>query len=222
MESPWSCIFWDVDGTIADASAGILPRVGQVLDEMGKPPIADEHVNLWIGPPMLESFQKLAGLSLPDATAAVGRYRELASSEGYSTAVRIYPGVEDVIRQVNRAGVPQSTASTKPGNQVLSILQNHGLAPLFTTIHGSIPDPDVLDTKAHVLGRALDDMKAHGVDISRPVLIGDRSHDVEGANEHGVPVIFARWGFGGADEEEGTIAQADAPADLIPLLLRGA
>ena len=29
--SPYTCILWDVDGTIADASAGILPRLQQVF-----------------------------------------------------------------------------------------------------------------------------------------------------------------------------------------------
>ncbi|WP_110588081.1 HAD hydrolase-like protein [Microbacterium suaedae] len=217
--SPWSCVLWDVDGTIADASAGILPRIERVLDELGHPPTPTDQVHLWIGPPMLESFQELAGLSLAQAKNAVERYRELASEHGYAHKVRIYDGVADVIRDVHAAGIPQTTASTKPENQVRAILEHYVLAPLFESIHGAVPDADVLDTKAHVLGRALADMRARGVDLSNPVLIGDRHHDVDGAAEHDVPVIFVRWGFGDAEEATGSVAVADDPAHLRTLLL---
>ncbi|WP_156761541.1 HAD hydrolase-like protein [Microbacterium karelineae] len=217
--SPWSCVLWDVDGTIADASAGILPRIERVLGEIGHPPLPSDQVRRWIGPPMLESFQRLAGLSLEQATDAVGRYRELASEHGYAHKVRIYDGVAEVIRAVHDAGIPQSTASTKPENQVRAILEHYELAPMFDSIHGAIPDADVLDTKALVLGRALDDMRARGVDLSNPVLIGDRHHDVDGAAEHDVPVIFVRWGFGDADEAKGSVAIAEDPEHLRELLL---
>lgn len=217
--SPWSCVLWDVDGTVADASRGILPRIAAVLEELGHPPMESDQVNRWIGPPMLESFQALAGLSLDDATVAVRRYRELAGRQGYASSVRLYDGVERVIRQVHDAGVPQSTASTKPGNQVRAIFEHFGLTPLFVSVHGALADPDAFDTKADVLGRALGDLRERGVDVSRPVLIGDRHHDVEGAAVHDVPVIFARWGFGSPEEESGSVAAADSPADLAELLL---
>lgn len=217
--SRWSCVLWDVDGTIADASRGILPRVAQVLDEQGHAPIDAEHVNRWIGPPMLDSFQQLAGLSPDDAARAVRRYRELAGEHGYASSVRLYDGVVDVIRAVGAAGIPQSTASTKPQNQIEAIFAHFAIADLFVSIHGAIPDPETLDTKSHVLGRALDDLRQRGVDVSRPVLIGDRSHDLEGAADHDVPVIFARWGFGDDGEEAGAFAVAHEPEDLRDLLL---
>lgn len=217
--SRFSCVLWDVDGTIADASAGILPRIEIVLGELGRPPIPADQVNRWIGPPMLESFQLLAGLSEDDATVAVARYRQLAGLQGYANSVRLYDGVVDVIRDVHAAGVPQTTASTKPGNQIDAIFDHFGLTDLFVSVHGANPAPGVNDTKADVLGRALDDMRSRGVDISRPVLIGDRHHDVDGAADFDVPVIFARWGFGSAEEEAGAVLAVDAPSDLRDVLL---
>ena len=222
--SRFSCVLWDVDGTIADASAGILPRIEIVLGELGKPSIPADQVNRWIGPPMLESFQLLAGLSLDDATKAVARYRELASLQGYANSVRLYDGVVDVIREVHAAGVPQTTASTKPGNQIDAIFEHFELTELFVAVHGATPTAAVNDTKTDVLRRALDDMRSRGVDISRPVLIGDRHHDIDGAAELGegypeVPVIFARWGFGSAEEEAGALTAVDTPAALRDALL---
>ena len=35
---------------------------------------------------------------------------------------------------------------------------------------------------------------------ARPVMVGDRHHDVEGATAHGVPCVGVLWGYGDADE----------------------
>jgi phosphoglycolate phosphatase len=61
-------------------------------------------------------------------------------------------------------------------------------------------------------------LQAAGVDTSRPVLVGDRHHDVEGAAEHGIPVIFAEWGFGDASEGDGAMSRA-ADAEALKALL---
>ena len=60
-----------------------------------------------------------------------------------------------------------------------------------------------------------------GVDTSRPVLIGDRHHDIEGAADHGVPVIFVRWGFSWPHESEGAQAVVEDADQLRALLLFG-
>ncbi|MGO3767869.1 HAD hydrolase-like protein [Microbacterium gubbeenense] len=215
----YSCVLWDVDGTIADASAGILPRIATVLAGLGKPPTPADRVHEWIGPPMLESFQTIAGLTADEALTAVTAYRALASSHGYAESVRLYDGIADVIHDVALAGTPQSTASTKPQNQVQAIFEHFGITDLFVAVHGARPEPDAHDTKADVLGRALDDLASRGIDLSKPVLIGDRHHDVDGATDHDVPVIFARWGFGSSAEEAGAQHVVDTPAELRVLLL---
>lgn len=217
--SPWSCILWDVDGTVADASAGILPRITEVLTAMGRTPPAPDELRHWIGPPMLESFERRALLTPAEAVGAVEAYRALASRDGYAASVALYPGVAELIRDVQAAGVPQATASTKPQNQVRAILEHYGLDDAFTAIVGARSEADVLDTKADVLGRALEGLTAAGVDTSRPVLIGDRHHDVDGAAGLGVPVVFVRWGFGTQGEEEGAVAVVDDAAQLRELLL---
>jgi phosphoglycolate phosphatase len=217
--SPWSCILWDIDGTVADASAGILPRISEVLTALGRTPPAPDELSHWIGPPMLESFQVRGLLSEQEARVAVARYRDLAARDGYAESVALYPGVADLIRDVHAAGVPQGTASTKPENQVVAILDHYALSDCFAAITGAYADPQALDTKSAVLGRALARLSGAGIDVSRPVLIGDRHHDVDGAAEHGVPVIFVRWGFGTPGEEEGAVAAVDDMDQLRALLL---
>lgn len=219
-ESPYSCILWDVDGTIADASAGILPRLRQVFASYGLAEPAADELSLWIGPPMHESFRLRAGMTDEQSHEAVGRYRALAAADGYAASVDIYPGVADVLRAVQDAGIPQSTASTKPENQVHAILEHYALLDRFIAISGARPGPEGrTDGKSFVIGQALERLRAAGVDTSRPVLIGDRHHDVEGGAEHGIPVIFVDWGFGDPGEADGALARVTSPTELQSLLL---
>lgn len=217
--SAYSCVFWDVDGTIADASAGILPRIKEVLATLGRPAPASDELRHWIGPPLRESFEVRGGLSPDESGEAVRMYRELASRAGYASSVVLYAGVPDLIRDLHAAGVPQSTASTKPENQVRAILEHYELDRCFETIAGARSDETVIDTKADVLAKALARLADAGVDLSNPVLVGDRHHDVDGAAEHGIPVIFSRWGFGSPAEERGAVAAVDTAAQLRELLL---
>lgn len=218
--SSFSCILWDVDGTIADASRGFFSNLRTVLDvfEIEHPEIAE--FKLWMGPPLIESFQNKAGLSLPQAVQALDHYRELSGAGSYAASVDLYPGVPELIHAVRAAGVPQSTASSKPEVKVREILEHFDLIHEFTAISGARSgEAGRYDGKSFVVGQALERLRAAGVDTSRPVLIGDRHHDVDGGEEHGVPVIFVDWGFGLAEESSGAIHHAMNVADLESLIL---
>lgn len=219
--SAFSCILWDVDGTIADASRGMFARLTTVLESFGRPTPTTDELALWMGPPMLESFQLRAGMSPEEAQEALTTYRGLSSGESYAASVDLYPGVPEIVRAVAAAGVPQSTASTKPEVQVRAILDHFGLLPDFTALSGARSGIEgQLDGKAFVVERALERLAAAGADISRPVLIGDRHHDVDGGAEHDIPVIFVEWGFGLAEEAAGAIHHAMTPEELRALILR--
>jgi phosphoglycolate phosphatase len=217
--SPWSCVLWDVDGTIIDASEGILRRLTGTLEHFGKRPPTRDELAHWIGPPMHDSFQVNVGMTPDEATTAVAYYRGLNQQEGYTVSAELFAGVPEIIADLAAAGVPQATASSKPETQVVALMEHFGLAPLFTTMVGATPDEKTLSAKADIVGEALRRLDAAGVDISRPVLIGDRHHDVEGAAAHGVPVIFVRWGFSWPHEAEGAQAAVDDANALRRLLL---
>jgi phosphoglycolate phosphatase len=212
--SPWSCVLWDVDGTIVDASEGILRRLGITLKHFGMQPPTRGELSRWIGPPMYDSFQANVGMTPEQATEAVAFYRALNAKEGYTASASLFPGVSEIIADLAAAGVPQATASSKPEMQVVALMEHFGLAPV-----GATPDEKTLSAKSDIVAEALRRLDAAGVDTSRPVLIGDRHHDVEGGTAQGVPVIFVRWGFSWPHESEGSQAAVDTADELRALLL---
>lgn len=217
--SPWTCVLWDVDGTIVDASDGILRRLAMALEHFGKPAPTRAELVHWIGPPMFESFQKNVGMTPDEATEAVAYYRTIGKADGYTTGAKLYPGIAELIADLDEAGIAQATASSKPENQVSALMDHFELAPHLQAIAGATPDEKTLASKADIVAEALRRLAAAGADTSRPVLIGDRHHDVEGGAARGVPVIFVRWGFSWPHESEGATAVVETPAELRALLL---
>ncbi|MFT3797902.1 HAD hydrolase-like protein [Microbacterium sp.] len=217
--SPWTCVLWDIDGTVVDASEGILRRLTRCLTDYGLPAPTREELVHWIGPPMHESFQTNVGMTPEQAAEATARYRVIGKAEGYASGARLYPGIAELIAEVDAAGIAQATASSKPEHQVEVLMDHFDLARHLQVVVGATPDEKTRASKSAVVAEALRQLHAGGHDTSRPVLIGDRHHDVDGAAEHGVPVIFARWGFGWPYESEGAAAVVDDARQLRALLL---
>ncbi len=219
MRSPWTCILWDVDGTIIDASDGILRRLTITLEHFGRRAPTRAELVHWIGPPMYESFQANVGMSPAEAEDAVSFYRTLGKADGYTTGARLFAGVGELIADVDAAGIAQATASSKPEVQVVALLDHFDLSRSFAAIVGATPDERTLSAKSDIIAESLRRLRAAGVDTSRPVLIGDRHHDVEGGADQGVPVIFVRWGFSWPHESAGAQAAVDDMDELRSLLL---
>jgi phosphoglycolate phosphatase len=214
-------VLWDVDGTIVDASDGILRRLTICLEHFGKQPPTRAELVHWIGPPMYDSFQANVGMSPEQATEAVTFYRGLNKLDGYASGAKLFPGVGELIVDIAAAGIPQATASSKPEVQVAALMDHFDLSTSLTAIVGATPDERTLSAKADIVAEALRRLSAAGADISRPVLVGDRHHDVEGGAARGVPVIFVRWGFSWPHESEGAQAVVDDVDQLRALLLFG-
>ena len=54
-------------------------------------------------------------------------------------------------------------------------------------------------TKADVVAHALAQLEPLP---DRVLMVGDRSHDVEGAAEHGIDTVVVGWGYGRGDFDE--------------------
>jgi phosphoglycolate phosphatase len=217
MNSTYSAVLFDLDGTIADSAPGITATLAYTFEELGRPIPSPAELLAYVGPPILDSFRDRAGMSLGEAAEALAIYRPRYLETGALDS-SIFPGVADVVRAVHAAGIPISLATSKPENPATVMLQHFGLLGEFDIITGASVD-EVRSAKADVVEEALIRLRDFGADLSRPVLVGDRIHDVEGAAAHGVPTIFVGWGYGSPAESVGAIAIAHTPADLQRLLL---
>ncbi|PPH03229.1 haloacid dehalogenase [Rathayibacter sp. AY1G9] len=213
----WSCILFDLDGTITDSAPGITGTLVETFVELGRPVPAPAELLAYVGPPLLEAFRELGGMTVEEAQAALVVYRRRYNAGGLFDS-SVYPGLPEVLARIAEAGVPLSLATSKPESAATRILEHYGLAQYFTVTCGASED-EVRSAKADVVEEALRRLRELGVDLSAPVMVGDREHDVQGAAAHGVPTIMVEWGYGSPLEAVGTIALVSGAEELADLLL---
>lgn len=215
-ERPYTAVLFDLDGTIVDSAPGITSSLAKTLAELGEPIQTPAELLRWVGPPILDSFRDLGGFDPEESQRALEIYRRHYLSEGVFDAT-VYPGVPEVLRAVSEARIPLSLATSKPETPATLVLEHYDLARYFDELTGA-SDDETRSAKADVVAEALRRLAADGADLSRPVMVGDRIHDIHGAGAHEVPTIFVTWGYGAPAEAAGAVAVVDRPAQLLSLL----
>lgn len=217
MKKPWTCILFDLDGTIADSAPGITASLSYMFEKLGRPVPSAEELLAYVGPPILDSFRDYAGMTPVESAQALAIYRTHYLDHGTRTSP-VFDGIGSVLRSIHEGGIPLSLATSKPEFPASVILDNANLTQYFRVIAGSSID-EIRSAKKDVIEEALTRFRMIGADLSNPVMVGDRKHDVEGAAANGVPAIYVDWGYGTEAEQKGAIEVVSSPAELIPLLL---
>lgn len=212
----YSAILFDLDGTIVDSAPGITSSLAYTYEAMGRPVPPPAKLLEWVGPPIMDSFRDLAGFDPLTSARALAIYREHYVQSGVFDAT-VYPGVPDVLRAIHESGIPLSLATSKPESTAHLVLEHFGLAGYFDEITGASED-EVRSAKKDVVAEALRRLRARAADLTRPVMVGDRIHDIEGAAEHGVPTIVVGWGYGSPAETAGAVATVSSPRELLAAL----
>ena len=210
---PWSCLLFDIDGTLVDSAPVVIDAFEACLGEAGEPVPSRAELSRYVGPPLWWAFDAL-GISGARAEELIPRYRTLYDLHYLDPLP--FPGVLDLIRDLDQAGYPLATASSKDEYMAVEQMKVLGFDRHLDVIAGANASRDC--TKATVIADALKRLEALGHDVSAPVLIGDSIWDVEGAHEAGLPVIAVGWGYPGDAGLEGADAHAADVEQLRRLL----
>ncbi len=207
----YDAVLLDLDGTLSESGPTIVAAVSRALEHLGRDPLDEPTLRAFIGPPLEVSFASL-GFDDELVAEAARVYRQYYDLLGPP----LYDGVPEALEQLRGAGLKVSLATSKPEPLALEIITDKGLLHLFDAVCGAGLDSE-RTTKADVVAKALDRLGRP----ARPVMVGDRHHDVEGAAAHGVPCIGALWGYGDADELTGAGATelAGDLGELVRLVL---
>jgi phosphoglycolate phosphatase len=181
-------VLFDLDGTLVDSTPGIWASIRVAAAELGLPEPTPGQLRSMVGPPLEDGFAGAFGLSGDDVDRAVAAYRTHYRA-GAMFDAHVYPGIPELLSGLRADGAVLAVATSKPELFAVRVLERTGLLDAFAGVHGATLDGRIRH-KDQVVAAAL---AAHP-DGERPVLIGDRSHDVLGAAAHGLPCIGAGWG----------------------------
>ncbi|RWA23884.1 hypothetical protein MELE44368_01360 [Mycolicibacterium elephantis DSM 44368] len=195
-------VIFDLDGTLTDSAQGIVSSFRHALTSVGADVPDGDLAGMVVGPPMHHTLQELGLGERTDA--AIAAYRSDYRARGWAIN-RLFDGIPALLADLRAAGARLAVATSKAEPTAQRILAHFGLDDHFEVIAGASVDGS----------RALKaDVVAHAVAQLAPLpervlMVGDRSHDVEGAAEHGIDTVVVGWGYGRGDFDD-----PDSPAAL--------
>lgn len=208
-------MIFDLDGTLTESAEGIVSSFRHALDEIGATVPDGDLVGRIVGPPMHVTLQNM-GLG-DRAAEAIEAYRADYLARGWAMN-SVFDGIPALLDDLSTAGVRMAVATSKAEPTAKRIIEHFGLESHFEVVAGASTD-GVRSSKADVLGHALAQL---GPLPERVLMVGDRSHDVEGAAAHGIDTVVVEWGYGASDFDDPEAAVAirhvSSVADLREVL----
>ncbi|HFI0394714.1 TPA: HAD family hydrolase [Streptococcus suis] len=212
----YQTILFDLDGTLTDSGQGILHSVAYALDQMGidEPDLA--NLQRFIGPPLYESFSRFYQLNPADTQAAVDAFRVYFKDKGMFEN-QLYDGILPLLESLKQAGKTLAIATSKPEVFAKQILEYFDIAHYFDVIAGASLDSSRI-SKTDVISYALAQLD-HDPQIT--IMVGDREHDIEGAQANQLASIGVLYGYGNRQELEEAGARwiIETVPDLQKILL---
>jgi phosphoglycolate phosphatase len=208
-------LLFDLDGTLTDSTEGILNCLIYAIERMGFE--VPEDTNIFLGPPIRQSFAEFLGMNGEQVDEAVRIFRERYSDTGLFEN-RVYDGIPGMLERLKSGGKRLMVATSKPQVYAVRIFERFGLAQYFEIVGGAELDGS-RDYKDEVIEYVL--AKAGITDRSTVLMIGDRRQDVLGAHKTDIECMGILWGYGSVEELTQTGADyiARTPQEAADMLL---
>ncbi len=201
-------ILFDLDGTLTDPKLGITSSVQYALRALGIEEPSLDKLEVFIGPPLTDSFREFYGLDEEQMITAVDKYRERFATQGIFEN-EIYPGIPQMLADLKAKGKKLAIASSKPTLFVEQILEHFEIRKYFDDVVGSNMD-GTRGRKEEFVEEALCRMLPAGMTPAKKrdavAMVGDRKFDIEGAAAHGITSVGVSFGYA----PEGELEQAGA------------
>ena len=195
MNIHYSCVIFDMDGTLLYTIDDIAKSVNITLREFGFPEKTLEEVTSFVN----NGAYRLMELALPEdkrdkdtVTTVLNRYLDVYDKH-VCEKTRPYDGVSDLINTLKNAGIKLAVVSNKPDKQAKTLAEHCFGKGVFSYVSGSGLGLPTKPDKA-CIDRAIDALK---VDREKVLYVGDSYVDVLTAKNAALPCAGVLWGFGG-------------------------
>ena len=137
------------------------------------------------------------GFSEEKATEAVKYYREYFKGKGVLEN-ELYPNVVTLLEKLKEEGYTLCIATSKPEVFTLEILAHYDILKYFSYVSAAAIDDNVTK-KEDIVRNAINTLN---LKPEETIMVGDRKHDIIGANCNNIASIGVLYGFGNKEEFE--------------------
>lgn len=212
-------VIFDLDGTLVDTADEFVPVVQTLRAEHGHDAMDPQRIRASVsnGARALVSLGLGIDEQAPEFESKRLRLLELYS-EVLGSIARPYPGIEELLIELQRRGVGWGISTNKPRAYTEPLLAQLDLQPQ----PGSVVCPDdVTDRKPHPesLYRNCRDLNCAPHEA---IYVGDHLRDIEAGRRAGMYTIAAAYGYiepGDNPSSWGADAQAGCSTELLGLIL---
>lgn len=206
----------DLDGTLVDSLPDIRDSLNRLMAAHRLPEFPPAEVAAFIGDGAAVLVRRAMHArqrnALPsDIEAFLADYGAHAADHS-----RLFPGVADGLAAAKADGWRLAVCTNKPEAPARSLLDALAVGHLFDAVGGGDSFPTRKPDPAHLLAT----IAASGGQPGACVMAGDHRNDILAAGGAGIPVIFARWGYGTPDMAAGAAAEASSFAE-VPRIAAG-
>lgn len=204
---------FDLDGTLTDPGIGITNSVMHALEKFNIHVSDRKELYPFIGPPLVDSFEKYFGFDEKRALQAVEYYREYFREDGIFENV-VYEGIPEMLGELKNRGAIVALATSKPYEFSVRILDHFDLHQYFDFVGAATMDGRI-SRKADVISHLIDKLGEN--EKSSILMIGDRDQDIDGAKANGLQSAGVLWGYGSREElmDAGADYIVSAPSDIV-------
>jgi phosphoglycolate phosphatase len=206
-------VLFDLDGTLTDSADGITRCLRHAVERSGGVSPSLEALRGRIGAPLSDIFAEILGTDDAGRLAdAISHYRERFDRVGFSEN-RLYTAIDEVVPALRTRGYKLYVATAKRQEDATRVIEHFRVSHWFERVFGVENEPERRD-KTLLVRRIL---ATCSLDARSVALVGDRSHDMQGARGCGVRALGAGWGYGSTEELQtsGAHAIAMTPDSLL-------
>ena len=195
MSNRYSCVLFDLDGTVIDTVHDCATAVNLTMSDFGFPTHTDEEVRSYLN----NGARRLIARALPEVYAedeelidrVLSCYIDHYTDHCTDTST-VYDGVLPLLSSLHDEGVSLGLVTNKPDVQT-QIMAPYYFGDLFSYREGNRPGVPPKPDRCRVLSA----LAALGKRPEETLFVGDSHVDVKTAENGGVDCCVVSWGFAG-------------------------
>jgi phosphoglycolate phosphatase len=217
----YSCVLFDLDGTLADTIADIACAMNHALTKHGFSPLDTDRYRPLVG----NGIRRLAYDALPRDAASDSRAAVIAGeaaryyAEHPADYTSPYPGIIHLLSELKRLKVKTAVLSNKPDAVTQLVIAKLFTADLFDYVAGERPgvarkpDPQSSWEALAAMDRT----------PRQTMLVGDSEVDIETAKNIGCLPVGVSWGFCLVEKirKAGVALIVNRPKEILSIVLDG-